>query len=80
MRQNEAQLHIENPRNHPTESVAKLRALLGSAAPLREDPRRPNFFELDDHDCVFYLYISPATGTVTLLATWAQEFEPALVG
>lgn len=74
--QNQEQPHIENPRSHSDESVAKLRILLSSGAPFREDPRRPNFFELGDNDRVFYIFRSTATGTITLLATWVQELEP----
>ena len=74
--QNSAPHRIENPRNHSDESMAKLRSLLSADAPLREDPRRPDFFELDDNDRVFYIYVSPSTGTITLLATWVRELEP----
>lgn len=77
-RQNPQQ-HIENPRNHSDESIARLQFLLSSGAPRREDPRRPNFFELDDEDRVFYIYVSPATGTITSLATWVQQLEPESV-
>ena len=79
IRQSDVRRYIENPRNYPHEAVEKLEILLHSEAPLREDPRRPNFFEVDDEDRVFYVYISPTTGTVTFLATWALEFEPAVV-
>lgn len=78
-KQSEIRSRIENPRNHSIEAVAKLQSLLNSGAPLREDSRRPNFFELVDDDRVFYIYLSPTTGTVTLLATWAQELEPETV-
>jgi hypothetical protein len=78
IRQNQVQ-SIENPRNHPNEAVTALQNLLKSGAPLRKDPRRPNMFEVDDEDCVFYIYVSPSTGTVTLLAAWALELEPEAV-
>jgi hypothetical protein len=71
--------YIENPRNYPNEDVGRLEILLKSDAPLRVDPRRSNFYEVDDDDRVFYIYISPTTGTVTFLANWVQEFGPAVV-
>ena len=79
IKQSDARRHIENPRDYPHESVERLELLLSSDTSLREDPRRPNFFEVDDEDRVFYVYISPTTRTVTFLAAWAQEFEPAVV-
>lgn len=74
-RQNKFQ-SIENPRNHPDEALLALQSLLSSGAVQRKDPHRPNFFEVDDENRVFYIYVSPTTGTVTLLATWAQELQP----
>jgi len=79
IKRSEVRRYIENPRNYPHEDVGRLEILLKSEAPLREDPRRTNFYEVNDEDRVFYVYISPTTGTVTFLATWAQEFEPAVV-
>ena len=73
------QPYIDSPRNHPDETIAKLQSLLNSGTPLREDPRRANFFEVDDEDRVFYIHVSPTTSTVTLLAIWAQELEPEVV-
>jgi hypothetical protein len=67
---------IENLRNHPAETVERLQELLRSGAPQREDQQRPNFFEIDDDQRVFYAYISPASGQVILLATWAREPQP----
>jgi hypothetical protein len=68
-------LEIENLRNHPEETVERLRELRNSGARAREDSRRRNFFEIDDADQVFYVYISPVSGRVTLLATWARQSE-----
>jgi len=77
--QHEQQLRIENPRNYPDDSVARLRSLLNSRVPMRQDTHRPNFFEIDDEDRVFYVYISPATSMVIFLATWVRELEPEVV-
>jgi len=73
------QPYIENPRNHPGDAVARLLSLLNSGVPMRQDAQRPNFFEIDDQERVFYVYISPVTGTVIFLATWARELEPEAV-
>jgi hypothetical protein len=70
------QPQIENPRNHPAETVERLQELLRSGAPLREDQQRSDFFEIDDDERVFYAYISPASGHIIFLATWAREPQP----
>lgn len=64
---------IHDLRNHSAEAVQRLRFLLQSGASMREDACRPNFFELDDRNRVFYIYVSPKTGTVMFLATWCRE-------
>jgi len=68
---------IDNLRNYPAEVVDRLRELLASGAPARPDPRRADFYELDNDDQVFYIHISPVTGKVMLLATWLRQLEPA---
>ncbi len=68
---------IENLRNHPAETVEKLRRLLASGAPAQPDPRRANFYEVENHSEVFYIHISPVSGKVWLLATWTRDEEPA---
>ena len=61
---------IEDLRYHSAETVGELRRLLVSGAPLRADANRPNFFEIDSLDQIFYVHISPTSGKVWLLATW----------
>ncbi len=70
------QLDIDNLRNHPQEIVESLRQLLAAGAPARPDPRRKDFYELEDGSRVFYIHISPLNGKVLLLATWRKDEEP----
>jgi len=63
---------IEDLRNHPAESVETLRALLRAGVPARPDPRRRNFYEVDNCSRVFYINITPR-GRVLLLAIWSKE-------
>ena len=70
-----AQFKIEDPRGHSPETLRRLREALVSEAPLNPDARRPNFFEVEAEDQVFYIHISPLTQGITLLATWAREPE-----
>ena len=70
---------IENLRNYPAETVEKLRQLLASGAEARLDPRRANFYELDNHSRVFYIHISPVNGKVLLLGIWHKDEETATI-
>jgi hypothetical protein len=63
---------IEDLRNHSAESINTLRRLLQTGAPARRDPRRGDFYEVDDCSRVFYIHITPR-GKVWLLAIWAKD-------
>jgi len=63
---------IEDFWNHPPESVERLRKLLRAGAPARPDPRRRDFYEVDDSERVFYIHITPR-GRVLLLAIWVKD-------
>lgn len=66
-------LQIDAPRNHSLETQERLRQLLDSGAPTRQDPKRPDFFEIEDQTQVFYVHAFKPTGKVTLLAVWDRE-------
>lgn len=64
---------IRNLRNHSTEIVQELCALLTAGAPARPDPRRKNFYEVNSGSRAFYIHVSPATKKVMLLAVWSAD-------
>jgi len=64
---------IEDLRNHPAETVEKLRDLLVSGAPATADPHRCHFYEVQNCSDVFYIHVSPNSGKVYLLATWKRD-------
>jgi hypothetical protein len=68
-------LEIETPRNHSAEIQERLRQLLGSGVTARPDPKRPDFFEIEDETQVFYIHVAQPSGNVTLLAVWDREGE-----
>ena len=70
-----AESKIEDPRRHSPETLLRLRQALACGAPAAPDARRPGFFEIQAHDQVFYIHVSPVTQKITLLATWAREPE-----
>jgi hypothetical protein len=69
----ESQICIENPRNHPAETVNALRNLLSGGTQVTPDPKRPNFYEVEDDSIVYYIHVFPTSGKVLLLATWPSE-------
>jgi hypothetical protein len=70
---------IENPRNHPFESVERLRGLLANGSTVQADRSRDDFFEVHDDDIVYYVYASPFSGKIFLVATWQKERSPVSV-
>ena len=75
------QLSIDNLNNYPTEVVEQLEALLTAGVEVRLDPKRKNFYELENAERVFYIHSSPVRGKVMLLATWPAELRvPVLEG
>ncbi len=67
--------NIEDLRNYPAETLEQLRILLAEGAQARVDPRRKNFYEVEDSSRVFYIHICP-NGKVLLLAIW-DKVNPA---
>lgn len=69
----EPEICIENPRNHPPATVNALRRILSAGTEVTPDPKRPNFYEVEDESIVYYIHVFPASGKVLLLATWPSE-------
>lgn len=67
------EMMIEDPRKHSPETVEALRRLLESDAAAQPDPKRPDFFELNNGAMTFYIHISPISGRVLLLAAWPSQ-------
>lgn len=66
-------LRIENPREYAARTVEDLRDLLAAGSHAQLDPRRENFYQLEDSKSTYYIHISPITGNVTLLAKWSRQ-------
>lgn len=64
---------IEDLGKHSPQVVEELGALLLSGALAYPDPRRRNFFEVQDYDRVFYVHVSPVNSKVMLLAIWRRD-------
>lgn len=72
----ENELLIEDPRHHSPECVETLRRLLAGGARVEADPKRSDFYEVESSSDVYYIHISPVSGKILLLATWAKEPAP----
>ena len=72
----EQQPTIHNRQNHPADIVDQLEKLLVEGVSVRQDPRRRNFYDIEHADRIFFIYLSPLTGSVTLLATWRLLASP----
>ncbi len=64
---------LEDLRNHSSEQVAELRLLLATDAPMRPDPRRPGFFEVEGPESVYYVFRYPNGSKVLLLGVWKRD-------
>ncbi len=62
---------IDNLRHYPTETVEKLRSLLTEGAVACPDPRRKQFYDVQNGSQIFYIHIAPS-GKVLLLASWLK--------
>ncbi len=71
-------IEIDNRHGYPAEMVEQLRSLLvGLTASgdtvVRPDPHRPGLYDLEAADRVIYIYVSPVSGKVLLLASWPRK-------
>jgi len=66
-------LEIEDLRNHSQEMIMQLRDALAGGATVTPDPKRAGFYEVKRREQLFYIYISPDTGKVLLIAAWPHE-------
>jgi len=64
---------IDNLRNHPAEMVEVLRGLLVAGASAIPDPRRRDFYEVENCSKVYYIHLSPTSGKVMFLAVWDKD-------
>ena len=68
---------IVTVRTRPEGTLEELKSLLMEGAEARPDLCRRNFYELDGGTRVFYIFVSPRTGKVPLLAVWENARQAA---
>ena len=69
---------IENARLYPPAMVDRLLTALSNGAELHADETRKNFYDLDANGCTYFIYVSPVSGSITLIATWAKKLAPSV--
>ena len=69
----EYELEIEDLRNHSQGLIAQLRDILATGANVTPDPKRPHFYEVKHPGQLYFIYISPNTGKVLLVAGWSDD-------
>ena len=68
---------LEDLGNHPAATVIRLSILLAGTVNATLDPKRKYFYEVDGGPTVYYIYVSPLSGKVSLLASWANVVTSA---
>jgi hypothetical protein len=63
---------VDNLRNYPAENIRELEELLLSGGSAVPDPKRKDFYDLENRERTFFIQISSITGRVALLATWLR--------
>jgi hypothetical protein len=63
-------LEVEDLGNHTAVELVRLGILLASTVDAVPDPKRKHFYEVEGASTVYYIYVSPVSGNIYLLATW----------
>jgi hypothetical protein len=73
-------LEIQDLGKHSALTVIRLGILLAGTVDVAPDPKRKGFYEIEGGSTVYYLYVSPFSGTIFLVASWrnAMPFAPQL--
>lgn len=69
-------LDIEDLGSHPPGTVIRLGIALAGAVNVTPDPKRKNFYELNEGATSYYIYVSPVTATISLIAAWKNGPRP----
>jgi hypothetical protein len=69
-------VEIEDLGNHHTATVLTLGILLAGPVDVTPDPKRKGFYEVEGGATTYYIYVSPVSRTVSLLACWKNVMQP----
>jgi hypothetical protein len=63
-------LNIQDLGNHSVATTVELGILLAGAVDATPDPKRKHFYGIEGGRMVYYVYVSPVSGIISLLASW----------
>jgi hypothetical protein len=69
-------LEIKDLGKHAASSVIRLGIPLAGTVNATPDPKRKNFYEVEAGCTVYYIHVSPVSGTIFLLASWRNAAMP----
>jgi len=69
---------IEDLGNHPVTTVLTLGILLAGPVEVTPDPKRKGLYEVEGGSTGYYIYVSPVSGTISLLAVWTNVVPSTL--
>lgn len=69
-------LSIQDLGRHSVATVVELAILLAGTVDVTPDPKRIHFYEIEDGPTVYYIYVSPVSGKIFLVAAWDNVASP----
>jgi hypothetical protein len=63
-------LDIEDLGMHSAATVVRLGIVLARSVNVAPDPKHKNFYEVTGGATSYYIYVSPVTATISLIAAW----------
>jgi hypothetical protein len=66
------EVKVESLRNHSREDLRALEELFARGADARADAHHKDFYEVEDASRVYYVFLSPVSGRVILVAEWPK--------
>ena len=68
-------LDIEDLGMHCAATVVRLGIVLAGNVDATPDPKRKNFYEVTEGATSYYIYVSPLTAKISLIATWKNRTQ-----
>ena len=65
-------LEIEDLGDHYPATVIELGILLAGDVDVVADPKRKGVYEVEGGSTIYYIYVSPVSGIISLLACWTN--------
>jgi hypothetical protein len=67
------QIEIQDLGNHNVGTVVSLSVLLAGDVNVIPDPKRKHLYEIVSISTSYYVYVSPSSGIIFLVATWKNS-------